>query len=282
MALNDILLHIDSYPDPTPNAAIDEAVALAAKLGGRVTAQAFAIQIPLRRNAVADRLVGLSGLAREEEARSLAACQTSLAHFATVASEADVFKDTRLPSSDLYDLDAAVAVQARTHDLTIVPFGSPMDGQRSIAEAAIFGSGRPVLAFRTGKCGSATSELGVVVIAWDGSRAAARALADALPVLARAREVRILTILNDKPAAGVGLGAEAARHLAAHGVSAKVEEVDAKGRKIGAVLDDYLASAKPDLLVMGAYGHSRLREFVLGGATEHMLFDPPVPVLLSH
>lgn len=282
MALNDILLHIDSYPDPTPNAAIEEAVALAAKLGGRVTAKAFAVHIPLRRNAVADRLVGLSGMARDEEARSLAACKASLDHFATVASAADVFKDTSLLHSDLYDLDAAVAVQARTHDLTIVPMGSPLDGQRSIAEAAIFGSGRPVLAFRTGKAGSAGPDLGTVVVAWDGGRAAARALGDALPVLSRAREVRILTILNEKPTAGVGLGAEAARHLAAHGISAKVEELDADGRKISAVLDDYLARTQPDLLVMGAYGHSRLREFVLGGATEHVLFEPPVPVLLSH
>lgn len=282
MALTDILLHIDSYPDPTPDAAIEEAIALAGKLGGRVTAQALAIHIPLRRHAVADRLVNLSGMARDEEARSLAACQASLAHFATVAAEADLFKDSHLLHSDLYDLDTAVVRQARTRDLTIIPFGPPMDGQRGIAEAAIFGSGRPVLAFRAGKAGPPTGRLGLVAVAWDGGRAAARALADALPVLAMAGEVRLVTVLNEKSATGLGVGAEAARHLAAHGIAAKVEEIDAAGRRIGAVLDDYLAHARPDLLVMGAYGHSRLREFVLGGATEHMLFDPAVPVLLSH
>lgn len=282
MALNDILLHIDSYPDPTADAAIEEAVALAVKLGGRISAQASAVHIPLRRNALADRLVGLSGVAREEEGRSLAAAQAALAHFASVAAKADVLKDSQLLRCDLYDLDQAAAVRARTRDLTIVPVSGPLDGQRSVAEAAIFQSGRPVIVFQTGKAGAPAGELGTVTIAWDGGRAGARALADALPILARAREVRILTILNDKPATGLGQGAEAARHLAAHGISATVEEIDAEGRGVGAVIEDYAARVGPDLLVMGAYGHSRLREFVLGGATAYLLHAPPVPILLSH
>lgn len=282
MALDDILLHIDSYPDPTPDAAIDEAVAIAAKLGGRISAQAYAVQIPLHSNAIADRLVGLSGLAREEEGRSLAAAQASLAHFAAMAAKAGVYKDSHLLRSDLYDIDSAAARQARTRDLTIVPFSPAMDGQRGLAEAAIFHSGRPVVVFETGKAGPPGEVPAVACVAWDGSRAAARALADALPILARTDDVRIVTILGDKPTAGVGEGAEAARHLAAHGIAATVEEIEAGGRGVGAVLEDYANRHRPDLLVMGAFGHSRLREFILGGATQHLLHAPPVPILFSH
>lgn len=282
MALNDILLHIDTYPDPTPEAAIEEAVALAAKLGGRVSAQAFAVQIPLRSNALADRLVGLSGLARDEEARSLAAAQAGLAHFATVAARADVYKDSHLLRCDLYDLDATASKQARTRDLFIVPIGPATGGQIGLAEAAIFHAGRPVIVFQPGKAGPPGKVPAIVTVAWDGSRAAARALADALPILARAEDVRILTILNDKPGTGVGEGAEAARHLAAHGIAAKVEEADAEGRGVGSVLEDYVGRLAPDLLVMGGYGHSRLREFILGGATQYLLHAPPVPILFSH
>lgn len=282
MALEDILLNIDSYPDPTPDAAIEEAVGLAAKLGGRISAQAFAVRIPLHSNALADRLVGLSGLARDEEARSLAAAQAGLAHFATVAARADVYKDSHLLRCDLYDLDAAASKQARTRDLLIVPVGPPAGGQIGLAEAAIFHAGRPVIVFQAGKAGPPGEVPALVTVAWDGSRAAARALADALPVLARAQDVRILTILNDKPGTGVGEGAEAARHLAAHGIAATVEEVEAEGRGVGAVLEDHAARHGPDLLVMGGFGHSRLREFVLGGATQYLLHAPPVPILFSH
>lgn len=282
MALDDILLHIDSYPDPTPDTAVEEAVALAAKLGGRISAQAYAVQIPLHSNAIADRLVGLSGLAREEEGRSLAAAQASLAHFATVAGQAGIYKDSHLLRSDLYDLDSAAARQGRTRDLIIVPIGPALDGSRGVAEAAIFHSGRPVIVFQAGKAGSPGEVPGIVTVAWDGSRAAARALADALPILARAEDVRILTVLGDKPTTGVGEGAEAARHLAAHGIAATVEEIEAGGRGVGAVLEDYAQRHRPDLLVMGAFGHSRLREFILGGATQHLLHAPPVPILLSH
>ena len=107
-------------------------------------------------------------------------------------------------------------------------------------------------------------------------------MADALPVLGKAREVRILTVINEKPAARAGLGQDVQRHLEAHGVSAAVDEVDAGGRRIGQVFEDYLAGRDADLFVMGAYGRSRAREFILGGATEHMLHDPRVPLLLSH
>lgn len=126
------------------------------------------------------------------------------------------------------------------------------------------------------------TKLGPAVVAWDGGRCAARALADALPILARAETVRVLAVINEKPAAVAGLAAEAARHLQAHGIDAAIDEVDGRDAPIGESLDAYLAKAACDLLVMGAYGRSRAREFILGGATQHMLRDPKVPLFLAH
>jgi len=94
--------------------------------------------------------------------------------------------------------------------------------------------------------------------------------------------VRVVVIENDKELRG-GLAPEAlAQNLLAHGIVAQFDIVDAKDRPAAEVLREYLRSTASTMLVMGAYGHSRLREFVLGGTTRSMLEDPPVPVLLSH
>jgi nucleotide-binding universal stress UspA family protein len=111
---------------------------------------------------------------------------------------------------------------------------------------------------------------------------AARAVADALPLLTRAKRVHIVTVSNEKRIDTRRSGPELARHLARHGVDVILETVDAAGRSIGGALEAATRVHDSDLLVMGAYGHSRLREFVLGGATRSMITRPPLPVLLSH
>ena len=87
-------------------------------------------------------------------------------------------------------------------------------------------------------------------------------------------------MLNEKSFGSSRGSSELATHLSHHGVNVVVDEVDAAGRTIGEVLAQFVASNKIDLLVMGAYGHSRFREFILGGATQSMLSKPPVPTLL--
>lgn len=282
MALNDILLHIDSYPEATPAAAIEQAVGFVGAIGGTVSALAVQVSIPIHSNRVADYLIGLSDMAHEEEANSRAACHASLAHFRSEAKTAGVLGKALTETADLYLVADTVAARSRTRDLCVVPLAGPYDGQIGVVESVVFDSGRPVLVFRAGE--ASLSALGPmsVVVAWDGSRSAARAMADALPLLSHAKAIRVLTVLNEKPSAATGLGAEAVRHLKAHGLAAVAEEVDANGRPIGEVLDAYLEEHQPDLLVMGAYGHSRLREFVLGGATEHVLRRPKAPLFLSH
>jgi nucleotide-binding universal stress UspA family protein len=282
MAFKDLLLHIASYPDPTPNGAIEAAVRFAGLSGGKLTALALQVDIPLHSNRIADFLVHLTSLAQAKEARSLAACRDSLAHFAAVAAPAGVFEATLMERCDLYGVAEHVARRARSRDLCLVPVTAAPDGQAHVAHSVIFESGRPALVFQAEAAPWTAADLGEVVLAWDGGRSAARALADALPLLQRAGAVRVLTILNEKPQAAADIGRDVLRHLSTHGVDAEIDEVDSAGAPIGAVLHDYLQRRAPDLLVRGAYGHSRLREFVLGGATAHILHAPPVPVFMAH
>ena len=94
--------------------------------------------------------------------------------------------------------------------------------------------------------------------------------------------MRIFTVVDEKPIKQSAAAPALAKHLARHDVNATIDEVKSNGRSIGAVFDTYVAQHKINLLVMGAYGHSRMREFILGGATESMLTRPATAVLMSH
>lgn len=282
MPLKDILLQIDTYPERTPDVAIDAAIAFAAAMGARIFAVVVQVDIRLASHLIADHLLNRSGLQHEWEARSLAHSQAAAKYFEARATAAGVLAGVEMRKINLYGADDAVARCARTRDLCIVPLGSRYDGQIELAQQVIFQSGRPVLAFSAERPILATTSLRDVVVAWDGSRSAARALADALPILERAGSVRVVTFVNEKESAQAGVGAEAVRHLAAHGIKAMADEVETRGVRIGAAIDAYLARSPADLLVMGAYGHPRVLEFVLGGATQHVLRAPPAAVILSH
>jgi nucleotide-binding universal stress UspA family protein len=280
--MKDVLFQVTSYPDPTPSEAIDQAVRFAAATSVGLTALAVQVELKTSSNWLANQMINLSAMCAEQEARSLEACRHALDHFTAACAASKVSGATLLTQTDYYAVGEHVARHARTRDLCLVPWAGPMDGQRTVAETVVFESGRPVLLFRPGVADLPADGFGDVVVAWDGGRAAARALADALPLLEAARRVRVLTIVNEKAVAHPKLGADVVRHLDAHGVAAVAEEVDAAGRKAGRVLSDHLAANPTDLLVMGAYGHTRFREFLLGGATEHMLHDPAMPIFMSH
>ena len=282
MALADLLLHVDTYPEPTPPEALDEAMLLAGRLGGKVTALALHVSFPVKTNLLAEQLIGLTALATQESRRSLEASRSGLARVSEAALQGGLQADILADRAHFHERADHVARCARTRDVCLIPLSGGPSGQDEVAQRVIFGSGRPALVFKAGTVGAERRALGRVAVAWDGGRHAARALADALPILTKAAEVRILTIVNEKPSATRGLGAEVVRHLARHGVSAEIDEVDADGQPIGRVLDRYLQTTSPDLLVMGAYGHTRMREMILGGATEHLLHNPMTPVFLSH
>jgi nucleotide-binding universal stress UspA family protein len=192
-----------------------------------------------------------------------------------------VFQESLTETCFTSDAPDLLIREARLRDLTIVPAISEGTNYLWYAESIVFGSGRPVLLLPQ-RSHARELALDTVVIAWDGSRPAARAVADALPFLERAKTVRIVTVLNEKELSSESPAAELSKYLERRGIDATPDCIDAAGRRIGEILSSYLTSNQADLLVMGAYGHSRLREFILGGATRSMLSNPPLPILLSH
>jgi nucleotide-binding universal stress UspA family protein len=182
------------------------------------------------------------------------------------------------------DLVATTILHARYADLTIVGQGIDLgDAPRELAtlpEALALGVGRPVLVVpRYGTFPTAGER---VLVAWNGSREATRAVNDALPILQRASRVTLLSMNPGEGAAPRVPGADIALHLARHQVRVEAASTRATDIEVGDVLLSYAADAGADLIVMGAYGHSRLREMVLGGATRHVLRHMTVPVLMSH
>jgi nucleotide-binding universal stress UspA family protein len=150
------------------------------------------------------------------------------------------------------------------------------------AESIIFGSGRPTVVLPHARKRTESFALDTVMVAWDFSRPATRAVADAMPILEKAKRVCVLTVTKEKSIDTRRSGAELAKHLARHSVDVVLHEVDSKGRRIGDVFEAHLTYRHANLLVMGAYGHSRIREFILGGATKRMPARPPLPIFLSH
>ena len=184
-----------------------------------------------------------------------------------------------------FPIDVAV-VQARYADLVILGQLDPADAQAPVTsprpEEVALSVGRPVLVVPY--IGSYPTIGTRVLAAWDASREATRAVNDAMPLLAGASSVTVLTVdpVINREEHGEIPGADIALHLARHGVQARVESTVSAGIGIGNTLLSRASDLGADLLVMGAYAHSRVRELVLGGATRAILQSMTIPVLMSH
>jgi nucleotide-binding universal stress UspA family protein len=174
----------------------------------------------------------------------------------------------------------SLSLRSRYADLTVISQNGPegRGGGEDLVDDLIMASGRPILVI---PYIGAPAEIGrKVLVAWNGSREAARAVSDAMPILESADSIEIFVVephgMGDIP------GADIARHLAHHGLKATARKTAGLDIEVGDVLLNQVADSGADLVVMGAYGHSRMRELVLGGATRHLLEHMTVPVLLSH
>ena len=191
-------------------------------------------------------------------------------------------RDTRTINASLAGAADQIGRIGRRFDLIIV--GQP-DRQKSSAdqvvdEGVLFESGRPVIFVPFIQKGAA--KLDRVMICWDGGRAAARAVADALPLLKKAKQVEVV-IISDKPGKNDEVpGADLGQHLARHGLKVDVKRITSPDIDVPSTILSHAADSSADMIVMGGYGHSRLREFVLGGATLGLLESMTVPVLMSH
>ncbi|WP_192248516.1 universal stress protein [Mesorhizobium silamurunense] len=173
----------------------------------------------------------------------------------------------------------AAAREGRYFDLCLVGWTANHETARMTAEEVVFSSGRPTMILPGEKD---VGTIGHVVIAWDGSRVAARAVADAKPFLEPASAVSIVTVTDEKVLPRQDIGERLAHGLGARGLRAKAESIHTGKNEIGIALQEHAVKIGGNLLVMGGWGHSRLRDFVLGGATEGILSDLRLPVLMSH
>ncbi|MBR1152487.1 universal stress protein [Bradyrhizobium sp. JYMT SZCCT0428] len=279
MAFKDVLVTLTSYPEPSPSSVVDDAVSIAAVLGAHLAALSCETHVQVPGHFLSGSFANLPEIIAGEGAKSRHNAQTLLAAFDKAAERAGVPHEPILQKCTPTEVPNLLVDYARLHDLTIMPVMDSDD--QMYAEAVIFGSGKPTLVLpKTPR--SRSFELGTIAVAWDFSRAAARAISDALPLLEKARKVHVVTIVGEKDMDTKHSAEQLAKNLARHEIDVVLERIEAKGKPIGSVLESYSLSHRVDLLVMGAYGHSRLRQFILGGATKSLLSKPPVPILFSH
>ena len=190
--------------------------------------------------------------------------------------------DAARPSARFLDVtgrrDEVVARHSRLSDLIIFGDTEEFGGAGGTAlEAAMMSGGRPVL-IAPRKSWAPVG--GTVAIGWDRSVEAAHAVTGALPFLEKAKSVTVLCVGegDHEPVSGELLS----DYLKLHDIDVDIRKFDRKDRPVGEVLLEEAESAKVDLLVMGGYGHSRLREFFLGGATQHIRAHATLPVLMAH
>lgn len=279
MAFKDILLTLASYPEPTPVSVVEDAISVAAALGAHLTAVSCEVHVQVPGHFLSGLMANIPGIIAGEAEKSRKSAKDLLVAFDAASAKAGVPHETYAEKCLTFEVPDLLIDYARLRDLTIVPVPEAYD--QWYAESVIFGSGRPTLILPEAPR-SRPFELGTIAVAWDFSRAAARAVSDALPLLERAKMVRVVTVNNEKSLDTKHSAEELAKNLARHGIEVMLDPVDASGRPIGEVLETYALSHQIDVLVMGAYGHSKWREFILGGATKSLLSKPPLPILFSH
>jgi nucleotide-binding universal stress UspA family protein len=217
-----------------------------------------------------------------QRAESDKKARAAIARFEQATKRAGISAETRTISASISGAADQLGRIGRRFDLVIVGQPGRKDSlpDEVIDEGVLFESGRPVIFVPFIQKGGVT--LDRIMVCWDGSRTAARAIADAMPFLKKAKQVEIV-IISDRPGKKDEVpGADLGQHLARHGLKVDVKRITSPDIDVPSTILSHAADSSADLIVMGGYGHSRLREFVLGGATRGLLEAMTVPVLMSH
>lgn len=274
--IKDILVNLST--ENKRDVAAEYAVSVATALEAHLSGVAFAYE-PTVPGTLFDGVSASIIAASMEETKKVA--KASADKFEELARGAALSADARVVGSSAEGAADIFGRMARRYDLSIVRQTNP-EGftEDPIIEAALFGSGRPVLVVPyIQKQGL---ELNRVLLCWDGSRHAARAFADALPLLERSNQIDVVTVARKDDNNSEISGADIAHHLARHRLKVELKKLVAPDTDIADTILSHAADTSADLIVMGGYGHSRLREFVLGGATRGILASMTVPTFMSH
>jgi len=275
--IKDVLANLSVTKDGGP--AGDYAVSAAAALQAHLTGVAF----------IYDPVVPVSGtgyipaeVIESQEADNETAAKAAIKKFSMATDRAGISADPLTISASLAGASDKFARMARRFDVAIVGQAQPETStlEEIIGETTLFESGRPVILVPYIQKGP--FKLDNVMVCWDGSRPAARAIGDAMPLLVKAGGVEIVIVTKERGKQDEIEGVDMGQHLARHGVKVEVHRIPGGDIDVADALLSHAADSGTDFIVMGGYGHSRFREFVLGGVTHSIFRSMTVPVLMSH
>lgn len=287
MAIKDMLVLLDNGTTqdtaavsgatlgPAPALALD----LAERFGAHVNGVALAVDPIVPGFVVAPLPVEVIERAR---AQAITQAETACRRFDAETTRRDISSETRVAEILMGGAPDGFVAACRTTDLVVIGQDDPDRPEpmrETMIETALFEGCAPVLLVPY--ITRATPSFARVTIAWDGGRTAARAVHAALPILKQAEKITVLMVGKASSTPGEP-GGDLATWLSRHGLDVEVVSLEAPEISVADALLDHATDRSVDLLVMGGYGHSRVREFLLGGATRGILTTMTIPVLMAH
>jgi nucleotide-binding universal stress UspA family protein len=259
--------------------AADFAISLGSTFGAHVAGVAFIYEPVIPGDMLGGIPTDLIEVQREENSKT---AKAAVARFEAVATAAGISAESRIVDASVAGAADLFGRIARRFDIAVVGQARREQGasEELLIEGTLFGSGRPVVVVPYIQ--KEGLKLDRVLICWDGSRPAARAIADAIPFLERAKSVDIVVVTGERDKSGEITGKNMRRHLARHGIETEIKHITAGSVGAQNAILAHAADSGANFIVLGGYGHSRLREFILGGVTRSILKSMPVPVLMSH
>jgi nucleotide-binding universal stress UspA family protein len=273
--LKNILIALTEEGSSEPSAALGYAMSLARKADAHVTVNAASVGLDIPHahgSSMAARLVAMENRRVHEVTERVAEKARGDATMAGVICE------TETPQLRYSELRDRLLAEARVNDVTVLDADiSVLTVDGGILRTIVFESGRPTIVIPKGADVFACTK---IIIAWDGSAAASRAVGAAMPFLRAAQAVEIVCYVDDKDLSTSAAGVDLAAYLARHGVEVSVNELPSGG-DVADRLREHAGFYHADLIVMGAFVHSPLREWLFGGVTQAMLTSPPAPLLVA-
>lgn len=267
-------LPLSTYPDPSSFTIVDNAIDLARQHGADLVASIPKVRVPPIHQPF-PTAIDFDKWRAEGEGYSLRSGSSLKEHISSAASQTGM--EVRIHSFEAQDASVhdMLSEISRVHDLSIV---EASEITRNLSEALLFGSGRPLVLYPVSNvCG----RVDTVAIAWDGSAAAARAISSARLFIDRAIKVQVVSVTDDKPI-DEGNRALLIAGLEHSGLTVEDVRIHALADTPAAAIQSAALERNADILVAGGFGHSRFREFILGGVTRELLAKCELPVLLAH
>jgi len=274
-----LLVHIPIERSARP--AIDGSISLATRCGAHLDAVAIGFESVSSVPFAAEGGAAVASIIELDYERAMERAQGALAVFEVEAKAAEISYSSRAVPGSFGDVVAMVAAAARLHDLTVASQGEPDRGNfdNLLPQELLLQAGTPLLMFPyTFRGAFKPARIG---ICWDGSRLAARALRDAMPLLAEADALTAITV-NPAEVPAEASPTQLAKQMARSGLPVRTISLQADRGQVQASILSIAADESLDLLVMGGYGHSRMQETVFGGVTRAMFRSMTIPVLMSH